>query len=150
MQWFGLEVSICLSLFKIWRKLIATYFYIFFPVTETNHCILFLIFPNARITETKVCSHISLKLQIFPCFFYFFYLNGESFLFFAGYYFWLLFHQKFVYTVLRNTANDIVCLLLSNSGPLQWILIDGFKVPEHLNILGVLNPELFLLWIIIG
>ena len=36
------------------------------------------------------------------------------------------------------------------AGPLQWISIDGFKVPEHLNMLGVLNSELFFLWIIIG
>ena len=36
------------------------------------------------------------------------------------------------------------------SGPLQWISIDGFKVPEHLNMLRVLNPELYLLRIVIG
>lgn len=29
------------------------------------------------------------------------------------------------------------------SGPSQWISIDGFKVPEHLNMKGDLTPKLF-------
>ena len=43
-----------------------------------------------------------------------------------------------------------LALLLLLTGPSQWISIDGFKVSEHLNMLGVLNPELYLLRIIIG
>ena len=36
------------------------------------------------------------------------------------------------------------------TGPSQWISIDGFKVPEHRKMLGVLNPELFVLWLTIN
>ena len=48
---------------------------------------------------------------------------------------------------MTSKANDRLFRYLTFTGPLQWILIDGFKVPKNVNILRVLNLELFLLWI---
>ena len=38
----------------------------------------------------------------------------------------------------------------TKAGPSQWIAIDWFNVPEHLNMLEVLNLQLFILQMIIG
>ena len=42
-----------------------------------------------------------------------------------------------------NPANDSQFRYLTTTGPLQQILIDGFKVPEHVTILRLLNLDPF-------
>ena len=50
-----------------------------------------------------------------------------------------------------SKANDRLFRYLTTTGPLQWISIDGFKVPKNVNILRVLNLELFFCeYVIIG